>query len=55
MTTSVTCVFFCTAASAYAVGGVQTMMEELYNNGPMEVSFDVYSDFLSYRSGRMSS
>lgn len=27
------------------------MMTDLFKNGPMEVSFTVYEDFLTYRSG----
>lgn len=26
-------------------------MQELYENGPLEASFEVYGDFLSYKSG----
>lgn len=27
-------------------------MKEIYANGPIEASFDVYEDFLSYKSGK---
>ncbi len=30
----------------------QNIMAEIYNNGPVEASFEVYSDFPSYKSGK---
>jgi len=27
------------------------MMQEIYQNGPVEAAFDVYEDFLTYKSG----
>ena len=30
---------------------VATIKAEIYNNGPVEASFDVYSDFYNYKSG----
>lgn len=38
-------------SSAYGVSGVTNIMEELYTNGPIEVSFTVYADFIHYKSG----
>jgi len=38
--------------SAYAVEpDVRSIQSELYTNGPMEVSFEVYQDFLDYAGG----
>lgn len=38
--------------SAYAIeGSVQAIQNELYTNGPLEVAFEVYEDFLSYDGG----
>jgi cathepsin B len=37
--------------SSYSVSGVQKIMTEIYTNGPVEGSFTVYEDFLSYKSG----
>merc|ERR1711934_377210 len=39
------------AASAYSIRGEENMMQELVQNGPMYVSFTVYSDFPTYKSG----
>lgn len=39
------------ASKTYSVRGVQSMMQELVNNGPMYVSFTVYDDFPTYSSG----
>ena len=38
-------------ASAYSVSGEANIRQELYENGPVEASFTVYEDFLTYRSG----
>jgi len=38
-------------ASAYSLGDVNQIMAEIYKNGPVEASFDVYADFLTYKSG----
>jgi len=38
-------------ATVYGVQGVDQMMTELDQNGPFEVAFTVYSDFLTYKSG----
>ena len=38
-------------ASAYSVSGEANIMQELYENGPVEASFTVYEDFPTYRSG----
>jgi cathepsin B len=38
--------------SAYAVeSDVQSIQNELYTNGPLEVAFEVYEDFLNYDGG----
>ncbi|XP_012941537.1 cathepsin B [Aplysia californica] len=39
------------AKEHYSVHGVEKIMQELVSNGPVEGAFDVYSDFLSYKSG----
>jgi cathepsin B len=39
------------AASTYGVRGEENMMKDLVENGPMYVSFTVYDDFPTYRSG----
>merc|ERR1712193_356781 len=36
---------------AYSIRGEENMMQELVQNGPMYVSFTVYSDFPTYKSG----
>jgi cathepsin B len=38
-------------ASAYSVSGEANIMQELYENGPVEASFTVYEDFVTYSSG----
>ena len=38
-------------SSAYSVSGEANIMQELYESGPVEASFTVYEDFLTYRSG----
>jgi len=39
-------------SSYYMVNGsVETMQTEIMTNGPVEACFDVYEDFLSYKSG----
>lgn len=37
--------------SAYSVTGVSKMESEISTNGPIEVAFSVYEDFLTYKSG----
>jgi len=37
--------------TAYSVSGEADIMAEVFQNGPVEVAFDVYEDFLSYKSG----
>jgi len=37
--------------SAYSVSGVEQIMAEILKNGPVEAAFDVYADFLTYKSG----
>lgn len=39
------------ASKTYSVRGVSNIMQELVNNGPMYVSFTVYDDFPTYKSG----
>lgn len=36
---------------AYSVSGVQNIMQDLVENGPLSVAITVYSDFLTYKSG----
>jgi cysteine peptidase C len=38
-------------SSAYSLSGEQDIMQEIMTNGPIEVAFTVYSDFLTYKSG----
>eukprot|EP01114_Cavostelium_apophysatum_P021639 TRINITY_DN760_c0_g1_i1.p1 TRINITY_DN760_c0_g1~~TRINITY_DN760_c0_g1_i1.p1 ORF type:complete len:319 (+),score=56.35 TRINITY_DN760_c0_g1_i1:53-1009(+) len=39
-------------SSAYGVSGdEQSIMTEIYQNGPVEACFDVYADFVTYKSG----
>ena len=38
-------------SSAYAVSGEKNIMQELYESGPVEASFTVYEDFVTYSSG----
>ncbi|KAK3760409.1 hypothetical protein RRG08_018637 [Elysia crispata] len=38
-------------AKSYGVRGVQNIMKELVNNGPVTAAFTVYSDFMHYKSG----
>lgn len=37
--------------NVYSLGSAQQMMTELDQNGPIEVAFTVYADFLAYKSG----
>ena len=37
--------------SAYSVSGEENIMQEIYENGPVEGSFLVYEDFVTYKSG----
>jgi cathepsin B len=39
------------AKSAYTVTGVSAIMSEIYNRGSVAASFEVYDDFLTYKSG----
>jgi len=39
------------AASAYAVNGVENMQKEIMTHGPIQVAFNVYKSFMSYKSG----
>jgi len=39
------------AASAYAIHGVANMQKEIMTNGPVQVAFNVYKSFMSYKSG----
>ena len=38
-------------STSYSLSGESGFMTELYNNGPFEVAFDVYEDFLAYTGG----
>lgn len=42
---------FYKAKNSYHVQGVSNIQTELMTNGPLEVAFDVYQDFFSYKSG----
>ena len=37
--------------SAYSVSGEKNIMQEIYENGPVEGSFYVFQDFVTYKSG----
>lgn len=37
--------------SSYSLSGENDFMKELYTNGPFEVAFSVYEDFVTYTSG----
>lgn len=37
--------------SVYSVEGEESMLKELFTNGPFEVAFEVYEDFLTYKTG----
>ena len=39
------------AKSAYSVFGEANIRQEIYESGPVEASFSVYEDFLTYKSG----
>jgi len=36
---------------SYSVSGESNLMKELYENGPITVSYTVYEDFMAYKSG----
>jgi len=38
-------------SNSYTVSGVDQIAAEIANSGPVEAAFDVYSDFLTYKSG----
>ena len=35
----------------YSLKTVNSMQREIFQNGPIQVAFDVYTDFLTYKSG----
>jgi len=37
--------------SSYSLSGESDIQAEIFQNGPVEVAFDVYEDFLTYQSG----
>jgi cathepsin B len=37
--------------NSYSVTGVTNMMNDISTNGPIEVAFSVYEDFLTYKTG----
>jgi cathepsin B len=39
------------AGSAYKLNGEKSIMREIYDNGPVAASFQVYSDFPTYKQG----
>lgn len=38
----------------YVPNNVAKIQTEIYQNGPVEGSFEVYSDFITYKSGNLS-
>jgi len=38
-------------SSAYSISGEENIMQEIYDNGPVEATFTVYEDFVTYSSG----
>jgi cathepsin B len=38
-------------SEAYSVQGVEEIQKEIQTNGPVEADFDVYDDFLNYKTG----
>jgi len=38
-------------STAYSLSGEADILQEVYTNGPVEVAFTVYADFLTYKSG----
>ena len=45
-------VIFISGKDAYSVsGGIKQIQLEIMKNGPVEADFEVYSDFLNYKSG----
>ena len=39
------------SSSAYSLSGEVNIMQDIYENGPVEASFTVYEDFVTYSSG----
>merc|ERR1711972_938033 len=39
------------AASGYAINGVANMQKEIMTNGPIQVAFNVFKSFMTYKSG----
>merc|ERR1719353_155767 len=39
------------AKSAYAINGVANMQKEIMTNGPIQIAFQVYPSFMTYKSG----
>eukprot|EP01090_Pellita_catalonica_P010336 TRINITY_DN21784_c0_g1_i2.p1 TRINITY_DN21784_c0_g1~~TRINITY_DN21784_c0_g1_i2.p1 ORF type:complete len:226 (-),score=37.35 TRINITY_DN21784_c0_g1_i2:85-762(-) len=40
-----------TVSTAFDINSVEDAMKEIYTNGPIEACFEVYSDFVHYKSG----
>ena len=38
-------------SSVYSIEGEENIMQEIYEVGPVQATFDVYEDFLTYKSG----
>eukprot|EP01121_Diplochlamys_sp_Union-15-3_P002194 TRINITY_DN11912_c0_g1_i1.p1 TRINITY_DN11912_c0_g1~~TRINITY_DN11912_c0_g1_i1.p1 ORF type:complete len:326 (-),score=79.40 TRINITY_DN11912_c0_g1_i1:25-1002(-) len=38
-------------STSYSLSGEADIQQEIYKNGPVETAFEVYEDFLSYKSG----
>merc|ERR1711924_357540 len=39
------------ATRAYAINGVANMQKEIMTNGPIQIAFQVYPSFMTYKSG----
>merc|ERR1719456_305205 len=39
------------AVSASAINGIENMQKEMMTNGPIQVAFNVYKSFMSYKQG----
>ncbi len=37
----------------YSLRGVESIMEEISTNGPIEGTMEVYEDFLAYKTGKL--
>lgn len=44
--------FFCSVSDTFTLNDPKAIQKEIMTNGPVEAGFDVYEDFLSYKSGK---